>query len=265
MLKASLAASLLAAAASAETVFLAEANNGFFAPFTPFNTANLIYGDSGWLTGPGEAPVGLGRMTLKLAVYNAPLAGTTDIVFTFNDGDPSGLVFGPGTELFQTTVFSVALPPTEPFGSAFLEVDIELPNVMTKGNFNNIGWSVRLENYAYEGDFGFQVSNCEGQLVGYYTNNASWSQNAGANWGLFAFGQDPCLEVANYAVTIERYVCRGDLDDSGTVDAGDIGSLLLLFGDCPDGVPGCPGDLDGSGTVDAGDIGSLLLLFGPCG
>lgn len=50
----------------------------------------------------------------------------------------------------------------------------------------------------------------------------------------------------------------GDLDGSGTVDAGDVGSLLLLFGPC--GSP-CPGDLDGSGEVDAGDIGSLLLLF----
>jgi hypothetical protein len=49
----------------------------------------------------------------------------------------------------------------------------------------------------------------------------------------------------------------GDLDGSGTVDAGDIGFLLVLFGPCQ----GCPGDLDGSGEVDAGDIGSLLLLF----
>ena len=53
--------------------------------------------------------------------------------------------------------------------------------------------------------------------------------------------------------------CAGDLDDSGTVDAGDIGSLLLLFGSS-----GPAGDLDASGTVDAGDIGSLLLLFGDC-
>jgi hypothetical protein len=50
----------------------------------------------------------------------------------------------------------------------------------------------------------------------------------------------------------------GDLDGSGSVDAGDIGALLLLFGPC--GSP-CPGDLDASGEVDAGDIGSLLLLF----
>jgi hypothetical protein len=52
----------------------------------------------------------------------------------------------------------------------------------------------------------------------------------------------------------------GDLDGSGSVDAGDIGSLLILFGPCAPGLP-CEGDLDGSGEVDAGDIGSLLILF----
>jgi hypothetical protein len=49
----------------------------------------------------------------------------------------------------------------------------------------------------------------------------------------------------------------GDFDGSGSVDAGDIGALLLVFGPCD----ACPEDLDGSGEVDSGDIGSLLLLF----
>ncbi|NBX26114.1 MAG: hypothetical protein EBQ99_08740, partial [Planctomycetes bacterium] len=53
----------------------------------------------------------------------------------------------------------------------------------------------------------------------------------------------------------------GDLDGSGTIDADDIGSLLLLFGPCPP-EPSCLGDLDGSGEVDAGDISFLLMLFG---
>lgn len=47
-----------------------------------------------------------------------------------------------------------------------------------------------------------------------------------------------------------------DLDDSGNVDAADIGSLLVLFGG-----PGPAGDLDGSGEVDAADLGSLLICF----
>ncbi|NBX25526.1 MAG: hypothetical protein EBQ99_05685 [Planctomycetes bacterium] len=71
-----------------------------------------------------------------------------------------------------------------------------------------------------------------------------------------------------------------DLDGSGVIDAGDIGSMLLLFGaDCSAtttpcytdpynrqrigaGPCDCQADLDGSGAIDAGDIGSLLLHFG---
>jgi hypothetical protein len=53
--------------------------------------------------------------------------------------------------------------------------------------------------------------------------------------------------------------CPADLDGNASVDAGDIGSLLLLFGQT-----GGAGDLDGSGQVDAGDIGVLLVAFGPC-
>ena len=55
--------------------------------------------------------------------------------------------------------------------------------------------------------------------------------------------------------------CPADLDANGVVDAGDIGSLLLAFGECPSG---CAADLDGSGQVDAGDIGAILLTFGDC-
>ena len=54
--------------------------------------------------------------------------------------------------------------------------------------------------------------------------------------------------------------CPADLDGTGEVDAGDIGSLLTFFGTCT----GCAADLDGSGEVDAGDIGALLVMFGAC-
>ena len=50
----------------------------------------------------------------------------------------------------------------------------------------------------------------------------------------------------------------GDLDGNGSVDAGDIGVLLIKFGACSGA---CAEDLDGSGEVDAGDIGVLLILF----
>jgi hypothetical protein len=55
--------------------------------------------------------------------------------------------------------------------------------------------------------------------------------------------------------------CPADLDGNRTVDAGDIGSLLLAFGTC---TSPCAADLDANGQVDAGDIGSLLLAFGGC-
>jgi hypothetical protein len=55
-------------------------------------------------------------------------------------------------------------------------------------------------------------------------------------------------------------VCRlGDLDCSGTVDAADLGLLLLYYGPCEDGCSGA--DLDGSGEVDSADLGLLLLNF----
>lgn len=58
--------------------------------------------------------------------------------------------------------------------------------------------------------------------------------------------------------------CPSDLDGSRTVDTGDLGLLLLGFGDCEGGAPECSDDLDGSGSVDTGDIGMLLLDMGEC-
>ncbi|MFM1831375.1 MAG: hypothetical protein RLZZ558_1715 [Planctomycetota bacterium] len=74
------------------------------------------------------------------------------------------------------------------------------------------------------------------------------------------FGSDGLQDLSMLGGCSFEPACNGDLDQSGTVDAGDIGTLLLLFGQA-----GGPGDLDASGMVDAGDIGVLLILFGPCG
>ncbi|MCH2161545.1 MAG: hypothetical protein MK085_06685 [Phycisphaerales bacterium] len=52
--------------------------------------------------------------------------------------------------------------------------------------------------------------------------------------------------------------CPGDLDGSGEVDGGDIGLLLVQFGN-----PGSA-DFDGNGVVDGGDLGLLLVYWGPC-
>ncbi|MCE9620336.1 MAG: hypothetical protein K8R92_10580 [Planctomycetes bacterium] len=53
-----------------------------------------------------------------------------------------------------------------------------------------------------------------------------------------------------------------DLDGSGQVDFGDIGLVLLSFGECE----GCAADIDKTGTVDGGDVGQILLCMDyiPC-
>ena len=53
--------------------------------------------------------------------------------------------------------------------------------------------------------------------------------------------------------------CPGDLNGDNTVDGGDIGLLLSVFGS-----DDAAADLNGDGVVDGGDLGSLLSGFGPC-
>jgi alpha-tubulin suppressor-like RCC1 family protein len=59
--------------------------------------------------------------------------------------------------------------------------------------------------------------------------------------------------------SVLEYICPPDLDWNHSIDAGDIGLLLLDFG-----TSSADSDLDGSGEVDTGDIGVLLLEFGQC-
>jgi len=80
---------------------------------------------------------------------------------------------------------------------------------MTTGGFNNIGWSVRLANDNDGGEFGFQVGSTLSQFAGFYTNNASFSPDGGANWSLFSFGPDPVFGVANYTVTFSTVPAPG--------------------------------------------------------
>jgi len=191
------------AAASAQTIFNAGPDNGFFTPFSSATSSNVRYGDSGWLTNGGSAPIGLRDITLGLAVFsgaNGAAPGQTDLTFTFNDGDPSGLVFGPGSTLYTVTIQNIALPASDGITPGFLYLTIPLPGVVTSGNFNNVGWSVGVQNFNYEGSFGFQVSSTLAQSVGFYTNNASFYN--GTSWSLFAFSGDPTFGVANFVAEI---------------------------------------------------------------
>jgi hypothetical protein len=263
---AALAAALLAAAAHAQNVVFATAGDGgFFTPFNAGNAATVKYGDSGWLGGPDSPPVALGSITMQLATFSngtPAAAGLTDLEITINNGDPSGLVFGPGNVLYSTVLTGVELPATDGTSATFFSIDIPLPGVLTAGGFNNVGWSVKCRNFAFAGSFGFQVGTCTGQTVGFFTNNASFFNGAG--WSLFAFGPDTCTQIAQYAVTILDAApasCPADFNDDGAVDGNDLGILLAAWG--PAG-PGEAEDLNQDGAVDGNDLGILLAAWGPC-
>ena len=54
--------------------------------------------------------------------------------------------------------------------------------------------------------------------------------------------------------------CPWDIDDSGSVGASDLLSLLVSWGPCK----GCPADFDDNGSVGASDLLALLVNWGPC-
>ena len=185
-----LTALLAAAPAFAGTVvYNSGPATGFFTPFNSDTPAGTRYGDSGWFGFGADAPETVNTLTLGLAVSasTAPaVAGNTDIVFTFNDGDPSGLVFGSGAVLYSTTIVGVDLPAAAPGQATYFELVVPIPNVDTLGGFNNFGFSIGVENFDYTGDFGFQ-NRGDFNNLGFYTNNAS-QFTPGQGWSLFAFG-----------------------------------------------------------------------------
>ncbi|MEY5032772.1 MAG: hypothetical protein RL354_1803 [Planctomycetota bacterium] len=54
--------------------------------------------------------------------------------------------------------------------------------------------------------------------------------------------------------------CEGDLNGDGAVDAVDLASLLVAWGECRD----CFADIDGDGLVDGRDIAAVLNAWGRC-
>ncbi|MGE3182810.1 MAG: hypothetical protein AB7N71_14360 [Phycisphaerae bacterium] len=184
--------------AGTEVVFQNTNNNGWFTPFNSSNATTVRYGDSGWL-GTTQPDFTLTRIVLGLVTENGTEPGIVDLSFTFHDGDPSGLVFGSGAELYATTITDLVIPGGGA-GPQFFELEIALPNIVTTGGFNNIGWSIGLGNFDFDGDFGVQVSSASGQLAGFYTNNASFYN--GNSWSLFSFGSDPNTGVANFVATV---------------------------------------------------------------
>ncbi len=149
---------------------------GFFTPFSRSTLAGTKYGDSGYFGDGSASPVGVTSITLGLATFAGSgasvAAGTTDILFTFNDGDPSGLIFGPGTPWYSETIENVVLPAADETSPTYFALTVDLPTVLTSGGFNNFGFSIGVENFAYDGQFGFQ-NHGDFNVLGFYTNNAS--------------------------------------------------------------------------------------------
>ena len=48
-----------------------------------------------------------------------------------------------------------------------------------------------------------------------------------------------------------------DLDGNGSIDGGDLATLLAAWGPCAD----CAADLDDNGSVDGGDLATLLAAW----
>jgi hypothetical protein len=190
--------------AGGNVVFDATSNNGYFVPFTPTTPLGVVYSDSGWLgdgpgTGSGAFPFALEAITLRLASEGGSAGGQLSLIVKIHDGDPSGLVFGSGATLVTRAV-TVAVAATKAGQPDFVDVTVPLSGVLTRGGFNNVGYSVQIASRSFDGSFGFQCSSATGQAAGFYTNNASFFN--GSAWSLFAFGPDPVTGVANYAVTI---------------------------------------------------------------
>jgi hypothetical protein len=208
--------------ASAATVYETGAATGYFTPFDSSTPAGTKLGDSGWFgLSSGDPAVALTeiRLGLATAATASAAAGTTDLVFTFNNGDPSGLVFGPGNALYSVVIPNVTLPAAEPGFASNFEVTIPLPSVLTAGGFNNVGWSVGVQNFNYTGSFGFQNKGANNN-IGFYTNNYSRYNPATGTWGLFSFGAGTA-NIGNFVATISTP------EPASLAAIGSLGGLLL--------------------------------------
>lgn len=185
----------VAGTSSAQVVYNSNWDNGFFLGFDSSTPAGVRYGDSGWL-GNGPA-VALDSIRLGLVVYNGGPddidAGTIDMNITFNDGDASGMVFGPGTALKTVNLNDVEMPALASGQLSVFPVQIPLNGISTSGGFNNVGFAIGTSDFGWDGSLGFQCAT--GMTVGFYTNNYSYFN--GSTWQLYSL--DP---IGQFIATI---------------------------------------------------------------
>ena len=221
-----------------------------------------------------ELPIPTTGVPVDMDIGDLDEDGLSDVVIACQDFPP-GATFTPGARpsaaLLRGGGFGLRLPsPIDPgdpdaVGTSARIIDADddgKPDIAVSWQGGNGGgacvFPIRARRAEGGVSLGRSVSIVAGRNVTSMTRDASGALVAIAAATGFTNGSDIIPTEFQAPGT------PGDLDGSGCVDAGDIGSLLLLFGPCSAGAP-CPGDLDGSMEVDAGDIGSLLLLFsGTC-
>lgn len=124
-------------------------------------------------------------------------------------------------------------------------------------------WSRSMSPSELEAVFSSGVDPQSADLVGYWAFDEASGQAVGdgspqGNAGFL--GAEPEPDAADPIRIAGDPSCPGDFDGSGTVDGGDLATILIEWGRCE----GCSSDLNGDGIVDAGDLGLFLVAWGPC-
>jgi len=169
----------------------------------------VAYGDGGWLTDADQPPVTVTKITLDMATFLSPAPGSTALVFTLNDGDPSGLVLRSGNQLYTVTIPNVSLPAAPFPAVTYLELTVPLPNVQTLGGYNfAVGRGCTgVANFAVTIDTASCVGDDDGSGV---------------------------VDAADLGVFLGQWRGSGsaDFNGNGVVDAQDLGILLGAWGPC---------------------------------
>ena len=238
---------------------------------------------TGGVTGTASGIAALAPAMTSVSVnLNTTTAGT--VTGTVTVSSSSEAVEPPSVSL---PVSVSVIRPSNPSLDATTDVDTaslslsgspDTGSLTVDGLIRNVGYDASqskldVDSVTFSGASASRFSMTQGLGAGLTTGNRTLRfafNSAGATPGTYATtatvrtsdetaaGEQARNVTVNLTVEIGGGI-YGDLDQSGSVDAGDIAVLLIRFGSC---AGACPEDLDGSGEVDAGDIGVLLLLFG---
>ena len=270
------ASGALAAAASADTESEISVDAGSTATATVAITIDSIFGTE---TQVDDVTVGAsGGGVIMLGPGGEPFTSVeiTELYFELDDGTLNYCFFDVpifGCQDLDVTATDLTFTMEEQASSG-----IDAKGVASF----DATWAMTL-NYSIEGDvFSTSGSAAESEVASFATTISTDGEGnlACTNLALGTIvGEIPDKELPPgvFSVLLDTNVnlsnasmsgtydppapsCNGDFDNNGTVDGGDFGTLLALWGPCTD----CPEDLDGNGTIDGGDVGLFLSFWGPC-